>query len=224
MMHRILIIDDDANLITTLRHALAFEGYEIEAAVEAETAMAALVMANFDVIVLDIGLPGEDGFAVCRRIRKRDLDTPILMLTGHSAVNDKVNGLDSGADDYLTKPFELTELLARIQALLRRPRRTQVTDYIFGDVCVNFVAGSVRRNGTTLGLSTKELQLLRYLVDRRGTTVSRAELLKEVWGYSSTSTRTVDMHIAILRQKVEHDPQQPRYILTVRNEGYEFLD
>ena len=221
MTRRVLIVDDDSNLAATLRYALAGEGYTTEAAVDGNTALAALSAGPFDVVILDIGLPGEDGFNVCRRIRQR-LNVPILMLTGHSSLNDKVNGLDAGADDYLTKPFELAELFARIQALLRRPRGAWVTECQFGRVAVDFQSGKVSRNGRAVSLSAKELQLLQYLVHRRGCTVTREELLKQVWAYTSTNTRTVDMHVAMLRQKLEDDPQQPNYILTVRHEGYRF--
>jgi two-component system, OmpR family, alkaline phosphatase synthesis response regulator PhoP len=172
-------------------------------------------------------LPGRDGFDVAKTIRQQGIQTPILMLTARTQVVDRVVGLKLGADDYLTKPFETIELLARIEALLRRapsgPAGLTLERYQFGDITVDVRKAEVKQKGTPLDLSAKEFQLLKYFIEHRGATVSRDELLHEVWGYNATpSTRTVDVHVAWLRQKLEPNPRVPQYILTVHGMGYKF--
>jgi len=172
-------------------------------------------------------LPGRDGFDVAKTIRSQGIQTPILMLTARSQVVDRVVGLKLGADDYLTKPFETIELLARIEALLRRapsgPSGVTLERYQFGDITVDVRKAEVMHKGVELDLSAKEFQLLKYFIEHRGATVSRDELLHEVWGYNNTpSTRTVDVHVAWLRQKLEPNPRVPQYILTVHGMGYKF--
>ncbi|MCW5979177.1 MAG: response regulator transcription factor [Bryobacteraceae bacterium] len=224
MSHRILLVDDDATLVTVLGYALAQEGYVVENARDGETAVAPAAAGRFDLIVLDIGLPEMNGFDVCRDLRTRGVVIPVVVLTGRYEVSDKVTALSLGADDYVTKPFDTRELLARIQALLRRSRShgAGTSEYQFGGILVDFLKGKVVRDGQLVNVSAKELQLLRYLVARRGAILSRRELLTEVWGYQSELTRTVDVHVSTLRQKLEENPQQPRYLLTVRGEGYMF--
>jgi two-component system alkaline phosphatase synthesis response regulator PhoP len=179
----------------------------------------------FDLIILDVMLPRRNGLDVCRDVRKAGLATPILMLTARSQTVDKVVGLKLGADDYLTKPFETLELLARIEALLRRmPARVAKSEILdFGSLRVDLRGTQVTRRGTAVYLSAREFQLLRYFVEHKGVTLSRAEILKEVWNYDArTFTRTVDVHVASLRQKLEDDPKRPHLILTVQGLGYKF--
>jgi two-component system alkaline phosphatase synthesis response regulator PhoP len=229
---RILLVDDDPGLVTVLNDALTAEGYAVATARDGESAIARALNSSdgatergFDLVLLDVNLPGRNGFEVCRELRRRNLGVPIVMLTAHHETSDKVLGLGLGADDYVTKPFDTRELLARIQALLRRvylDGGAGPVEYRFGRIFVDFLAGKVLRDGQPVSVPTKELQLLHYLVARRGTTVPREELLREVWHYSSALTRTVDVHVAGLRQKIEDNPQHPRFILTVRGEGYLF--
>lgn len=225
-MHpRILIVEDDPNVALVLQDALSAEGYATEHAPDGSRAMQAALGKPFDLALLDVGLPDKDGFAVCDELRRSGKHLPILFLTARTTPDDKVRGLRMGADDYVTKPFHVPELLARIQALLRRTQLhppTVLIDHRFGHVFVDFYRGRATKSGSPIDLTTKELILLRYLIARRGSTVSREELLSEVWGYQSTNTRTVDVHIATLRQKLEDDPHNPRYVLTARGEGYLF--
>ena len=176
-------------------------------------------------ILLDVMLPKKSGFDVCLALRHGGIDTPILMLTARAQVTDKVEGLDLGADDYLTKPFEFIELLARIKALLRRSSpEPRIMEFRFGEVEVNFVSANVVRNGVAVKLSALEYQLLRHLIENQDVLLSRNDLLDAVWGVDAMpSTRTVDVHIAWLRQKLEPDPHNPRFILTVRGLGYKFV-
>jgi two-component system alkaline phosphatase synthesis response regulator PhoP len=170
-------------------------------------------------------LPGGNGFDICRTVRQRGVQTPILMLTARGQVVDKVVGLKLGADDYLVKPFEMAELLARIEALLRRSNTPHVTSdtYRFGDISVDFRRAEVTKGGALLELSAREFKLLKYFIEHRGAALSRDELLNEVWGYNAMpSTRTVDVHVAWLRQKLEDNARHPQYILTVHGLGYKF--
>jgi two-component system alkaline phosphatase synthesis response regulator PhoP len=213
----------------TLTDRLNAEGYEVEDAGDADTALRVASAGQFDAILLDVMLPRGNGFDVCRTLRQRGIDTPILMLTARGQVIDRVVGLKLGADDYLVKPFEMAELLARVEALLRRSTRQGAggspgaETFRFGDVSVDFRRTEVTRNGETLELSAREFKLLRYFIEHRGATLSRDELLNEVWGYNSMpSTRTVDVHVAWLRQKLEDNPRHPQYILTIHGLGYKF--
>lgn len=223
---RILLVEDEPSLVLTLTDRLVAEGYEVEAAGEGPLALARATAQPFDLIILDVMLPGASGFDVCRDLRQRGIQVPILMLTARAQVVDRVVGLKLGADDYLSKPFDMMELLARIEALLRRAR-TPLTDalgsYAFGDVVVDFRRAEVTRDGQPLPLSALELKLLRYLIENRGKVISRDELLDRVWGYDAAAqTRTVDVHVASLRQKVEPVPSRPQFILTVHGLGYKF--
>ena len=224
---RLLLVEDEPGLQLALSDRLVAEGYAVETAGDGNTAVTRATGEPFDVIVLDVMLPGRDGFEVAKALRRHGIQTPILMLTARTQVVDRVVGLKLGADDYLTKPFETIELLARIEALLRRaPSGTSgvtLERYQFGDVAVNVRKAEVTSNGRLLELSAKEFQLLRYFIEHRGATISRDELLHQVWGYANTpSTRTVDVHVAWLRQKLEPNPRVPQYILTVHGLGYKF--
>jgi len=223
---RLLLVEDEPSLVLTLSDRLVAEGYDVEAAGDGPMALALATGQLFDLILLDVMLPGVSGFDVCRDLRQRGIQVPILMLTARAQVVDRVVGLKLGADDYLTKPFDMMELLARIEALLRRAR-TPLADalgsYAFGDVVVDFRRAEVARDGRPLQLSALELKLLRYLIENRGKVISRDELLDRVWGYDAAAqTRTVDVHVASLRQKVEPVASRPRFILTVHGLGYKF--
>lgn len=226
MSSKILLVEDEAGLQLTLSDLLAAEGYEVDAAGDGPSGLAKALEGGFDLIVLDVMLPGKSGFDVCRELRQRGVDVAILMLTARTQVVDRVVGLKLGADDYLTKPFDPSELLARVEALLRRVSKQApqtVMRYEFDGVEVDFERGEVVRNGSPISLAAKELQLLRYLVERRGTVVTRDELLTNVWEYQpSITSRTVDVHVAWLRQKLEDNPQSPRHFHTVRGVGYRF--
>ena len=226
MNESILLVEDEEALRMTLSDRLLSEGYKVNCASDGEEGLRCALGVAHDLIILDIMLPRKNGFDVCRDIRQAGLATPILMLTARGQTVDKVVGLKLGADDYLTKPFEMVELLARIEALLRRERRRasgQTPICQIGSLRIDLRGTEVTRNGNVVNLSAREFQLLRYLVEHRGATLSRDEILKEVWGYSAeTFTRTVDVHIASLRQKLEENPKQPQMILTVSGLGYKF--
>jgi two-component system, OmpR family, alkaline phosphatase synthesis response regulator PhoP len=223
---RLLLVEDEPGLLLALSDRLTAEGYSVETATDGLAAIARATGEPFDVIVLDVMLPGCDGFEVAKTVRQQGILTPILMLTARTQVVDRVVGLKLGADDYLTKPFETIELLARLEALLRRaPKESGVSleRYQFGDITVDVRKAEVMQDGAAIELSAKEFQLLRYFIEHRGATISRDELLQEVWGYSSMpSTRTVDVHVAWLRQKLEPNARVPQYILTVHGLGYKF--
>ena len=201
MNSHILLVEDEPGLVLTLSDRLRSEGYTVEALYDGTEAVERATRSHFGLIILDVMLPGKDGFEVCQELRQRGFTTPILMLTARTQMVDKVKGLKIGADDYLTKPFEMAELLARVEALLRRGKGRGARDRTFtnSDRCAS-ICGVLRFSRWPLApLSTKEFQLLRYLVEHRGRTLSRDELLKDVWGYASApSTRTVDVHVAWL--------------------------
>jgi two-component system alkaline phosphatase synthesis response regulator PhoP len=223
---RILLVEDEPSLVVTLTDRLEAEGYRVETSGDGEEALARAAAGAFDLVILDVMLPGRNGFDVCRDLRQRGLQVPVLMLTARAQVVDRVVGLKLGADDYLTKPFEMLELLARVEALLRRARTPiapSVGAYAFGDVQVDFRRAEVSRGGQALALSALEYKLLRYFVENRGQVLSREELLDRVWGYDAAAqTRTVDVHVASLRQKVEPNPSRPQHIVTVHRLGYKF--
>ena len=225
MKAQILLVEDEEALRLTLSDRLRSEGYAVDSAGDAEEGLHKATRLPFDLVILDIMLPGRSGFDLCREIREAGLATPILLLTARTQTVDKVVGLKLGADDYVTKPFEAIELLARIEALLRRaPTRGGQGIYHFGSIRVDVPGTEVSKSGTPVYLSAREFQLLRYLVERPGITVSRDELLHEVWGYDKgTYTRTVDVHVASLRQKLESDPKRPELIVTVPGIGYKLV-
>jgi two-component system alkaline phosphatase synthesis response regulator PhoP len=226
MSSRILLIEDEPGLVITLSDLLHGEGYTVESAGDGAEGLARASSEKFDLIVLDVMLPGKNGLDVCRELRQNGKDLAILMLTAKTQLVDRVVGLKLGADDYVAKPFEPPELLARVEALLRRikkERLTPVVQYEFGNVSVDFEKGDALKAGTPVNLASKELELLRYLIDHRGKVVPRDELLEAVWEYHpGVTSRTVDVHVAWLRQKLEDNPQNPRHIQTVRGVGYRF--
>jgi len=226
MSKRILLVEDEPGLILTLTDRLTSEDYHVVSERDGEAGLRRASEDFFDLIVLDLMLPKKNGFDVCRDLRQKKIQTPVLMLTARGQVVDKVVGLKLGADDYLTKPFEMIELLARIEALMRRtPQVTRSAgSYSFDDVRIDFAKAQVEKNGKQLELSAKEFQLLKYFIEHREDTLSRDQLLDEVWGYDSTpTTRTVDVHVAWLRQKLETNPRHPVFILTVHGLGYKFV-
>jgi two-component system alkaline phosphatase synthesis response regulator PhoP len=223
MAQRILLVEDEPGLVLTLSDRLEAEGYAVESHTDGASGLAAALAGGFDLVILDWMLPRRSGLETLRAMRDRGVTTPVLMLTARGQVVDKVAGLRSGADDYLTKPFDMMELMARIDALLRRVPAPAAERYQFGTIQVDLRRTNVARDGQPVPLSAKEFQLLRYFIDHRGDTISREELLTEVWGYEAMpSTRTVDVHVAWLRQKLETNPKDPRLILTVRGLGYKF--
>jgi DNA-binding response OmpR family regulator len=225
-MKRILVIEDNENLAYGIRNNLEIEGYDVTVAADGESGLANARTMAPDLILLDLMLPDMDGFRVLRTLRQPGDQVPILILTARSIESDKVRGLKLGADDYVTKPFGIPELLARVEALLRRSQmvgeRAEVKPIErFGHVRVDARRRSVMRNGQAVQLTPKEFDLLTALLRRRGAVASRRELLREVWGYSSAvSTRTLDTHVAELRRKLEDNPSAPSHILTVWKAGY----
>lgn len=228
MGKRILIIEDEPTLALLLQERLEKEGYSATTSRDGEEGLAQAFREAFDLLVLDVKLPRRNGFEVCRELRRHCINVPILMLTARGDVKDRVKGLKIGADDYLAKPFDVAELLARMEALLRRASNSppQVIDSIFcfGDVVVDLSKEEVLRGGTPLELTAKEFGLLRYFLSKPNERLSRQVLLEQVWGYNRLlQTRTVDLHVAQLRQKVEANPKEPRHILTVFRSGYKFV-
>ena len=226
MSKRILLVEDEPGLVLTMTDRLMNEGYTVESARDGDTGLERATNESFDLILLDVMLPRKNGFDVCRDLRQRGIQTPVIMLTARGQVVDKVVGLKLGADDYVTKPFEMMELLARVEAMLRRAPAAPVSSeaYQFGVVRVDFRKAEVWLEEKAIELSAREFQLLRYFIEHRGNTISRDELLNEVWGYNAMpSTRTVDVHIAWLRQKLEANPRHPQYILTIHGLGYKFV-
>lgn len=221
----ILLIEDEPGLVMTISDLLAAEGHHVESAADGESGLAKASTRKYALIILDVMLPKKTGFEVCRQLRQSGVDTAILMLTAKTQVVDRVVGLKLGADDYLAKPFDPAELLARVEALLRRvnkENRVELRSFQFGDVEVNFDRAEVRKAGQPLALAAKELQLLSYLIHHRDRVVPREEILQKVWEYDSeVSSRTIDVHVAWLRQKLDN-PQNPRFIQTVRGKGYRF--
>jgi two-component system alkaline phosphatase synthesis response regulator PhoP len=223
---RVLLIEDEPGLVLTLTDRLKSEGYEVAAASDGPAGLERATRESWDVILLDVMLPGASGFDVCRDLRQRGITTPIIMLTARGQVVDKVLGLKLGADDYLTKPFDMLELTARIEVQLRRATAgaSGRTTAQFGNIVIDFRKATVTRDGVPIELSAREFLLLKYFVEHREAALSRDELLNEVWGYHSMpSTRTVDVHVAWLRQKIEPNPRHPQYILTVHGIGYKFM-
>ena len=225
-MPRVLLVEDEPGLVMTLTDRLRAEGYDVDEASDGAAGLDKALAGGYDLILLDVMLPKRNGFDVCRGIREGGLRTPILMLTARGQVVDKVVGLQLGADDYLTKPFDMLELMARVGALLRRadPRgAAAVGVYEFGAVRVDFRKGEALRSGRRVALSAREFQLVKYLIDRKGEIISREQLLQDVWGYHALpETRTVDVHMAWLRRKLEENPRYPEFFLTVRGSGYKF--
>ncbi len=223
---RVLVIEDNRNLATGLRNNLEIEGYEVDVAADGTAGLVAARSSSINLIILDLMLPGMDGYRVLRTLREEGIDTPVLILSARGEEADKVLGFHLGADDYVPKPFGLLELLARVDALLRRAaavgaKHKLAAPVTFGDVTIDPGTHSVERHGEPVALRPKEYDLLVALLSRRGQVASRGELLEEVWGYSGeVYSRTVDTHVAELRRKLEDDAAEPRHILTVRKTGY----
>lgn len=226
MHDSVLLVEDEETLCMTVGDRLRNAGYTVDYAANGDEGFEKATQVPFDLIILDIMLPRRDGFTICRDIRQARLITPVLMLTARSQTTEKVNRLKIGADDNVTKPFDMQELIARMEALLRRaPSRPAPPSGVlqFGSVRIDLRGTELTRDGKLVSPSAREFQLVRYFVEHSGTTLPRDELLKEAWSYSAdTFTRTVDGHVASLRQKLENDPKQPKFILTVQGVGYKF--
>jgi len=225
-MSTILIVEDEPQMANGLRDNLEFEGYMVRIARDGEEALRSAVQVVPDLILLDLMLPKRNGLDVCRELRRYGLNTPIIILTAKSQETDKVVGLEIGADDYVTKPFSVRELLARVHAQLRRTASPEagLETYRFGEIQVDFRRHHAARAGQSLTLTAREFDLLKYFVRRRGETIGRDELLDKVWGLRAYPlSRTVDNHISKLRQKIERWPAEPEYLITVHGFGYKFL-
>jgi len=226
---RILIVEDELNMRLGLKDNLEFEGYEVETAADGAEGLAVATESTFDLIVLDVMMPKMSGFDVCKQLRTKGITTPIILLTAKGEEIDKVLGLELGADDYITKPFSLRELLARIKAILRRsesaPQKSGIDQpVLIGKLEVTFATYSVSCNGKDVQMSPKEIDVLRYLWENRNKAVSRDDLLNNIWGYDENpTTRTVDNFIVRIRQKIEADPNHPKIILTIHGVGYKLI-
>ncbi|MDX2029865.1 MAG: response regulator transcription factor [Blastocatellia bacterium] len=227
MSGRVLIVEDDQAMAVALRDGFEYEGYSVQVARDGAVGLKIATEKELDLIILDVMLPRMSGFDVCKQLRSEGRDTPIIMLTARGQEIDKVVGLKIGADDYVTKPFSFMELIARVEALMRRAHHRQaetVDEFRFGEIVVNFKKFEVTRDGNPLEVSAREFNILKYFIEHRGEVITRDQLLDSVWGYGSFPlTRTVDMHIAKLRQKIEETPHDPRHIVTVHRVGYKFI-
>ena len=225
-MKKILIIEDDPATIAGLEETLREEHFDVSSSMSGQMGYEKALDGKYDLIILDIMLPDKNGTDICRDLRKNGVSTPILMLTGKKEETDKVIGLEIGADDYVTKPFSLRELIARVRALLRRPQeiRPDVEEYLFSDVYLNFKRNEVKKGNTQIKLSAMEFKVMHYFVQREGEVIERNQLLNEVWGYENyPSTRTVDNFILNLRKKIEDDHTNPKHLLTIHGAGYKFV-
>ena len=226
-MSRILVVEDEPDMVLGLKDNFEFEGYEVVTAGDGPTGLERARALKPDLLILDIMLPRLSGLEVCKTLRAEGFEAPIIMLTARGQEIDKVVGLELGADDYVTKPFSIRELLARVRAILRRSdgSKRRLSRYRFSDVELDFETYRGTRAGQALDMSPREFELLRYLIERKGETVTRDRLLEDVWGYENyPSTRTVDTHIAKLRAKIGDSGSEPRYILTIHGSGYKFVD
>jgi DNA-binding response OmpR family regulator len=227
-MKRILVIEDEPQMLLGLRDNLELEGYEVATASDGDEGLQKAASFQPDLVILDVMLPRKNGFDVCRELRARGTVTPVVMLTARSQETDKVLGLELGADDYVTKPFSITELLARVRAVLRRtgtrPSGTPAESYRIGDLEIDFRIHQARRGKQRVEFTAREFELLRYFVTHIGQVVTREQVLNEVWGYEEfPTTRTIDNFVAKLRQKIERSPHAPEHILTIHGSGYKFV-
>ena len=224
-MNNILIVEDDPAMSVALRDGFEFEKYNVEMATDGEDGLRLANRGDHDLIVLDVMLPKKSGLDVCKELRQNGSRTPVIMLTARGQEIDKIVGLKLGADDYVTKPFSFMELLARVEAVLRRvQRKTAGDEFEFGDIRLDFRTYQASKSGDSIELTPREFRILRYFIDHAEQVVSREALLNHVWGYDSSAfTRTVDTHMARLRQKVEATPSEPRHLLTVHRVGYKFV-
>lgn len=226
LSQKILVVEDEPGIVLGLRDNLEYEGFEVRSAADGEEALRSALDQRPDLILLDLMLPKMSGLDVCRQLRRQGVETPVIMLTARGQEIDKVLGLEIGADDYVTKPFSIRELLARVRAQLRRAEKRLANEdpCRFGNIELNFHKHQAWRNGHPFELSPREFALMKYFLQHRGETVTRDQLLDEVWGYDNFPlTRTVDNHIARLRQKIEDNPAEPQHIITVHRVGYKFL-
>jgi DNA-binding response OmpR family regulator len=226
-MDKILIVEDDKAILMGLKDDLEFEGYQVTAASNGKEGLNKALDGSFQLIVLDILLPGLNGFEVCKKLREAGVGTPILMLTAaKTEETDKVVGLELGADDYVTKPIGSRELVARVKAILRRTRKGEEPDdvFTFGDVTVDFKSHVASRSGEVLYLTALEFKLLKFFIERRGQVVTRDQILDKAWGDIVVAYRTIDPHIVHLRKKIEDDPADPRHLLSIRGVGYKFVE
>jgi DNA-binding response OmpR family regulator len=229
MNGKVLIVEDDQAMAVALRDGFEYEGYNVQVARDGSAGLKLATERELDLIILDVMLPKMSGFDICKQLRSTGNGTPIIMLTARGQEIDKVVGLKIGADDYVTKPFSFMELMARVEALLRRTTRqpegaAEHDDYSFGDVVVSYKKFEVTKAGKLLDISPREFKILKFFIEHRSEVITRDQLLDAVWGYSSFPiTRTVDMHIAKLRQKIEETPHDPRHIITVHRVGYKFI-
>ncbi len=224
-MKNILIIEDDPAILKGLEETLGEDHYRVLTAADGEKGLALAKKENTDLVILDVMLPGKDGFEICRELRGAGIDVPILFLTSRKEEVDRVLGLELGADDYMTKPFSLRELKARVRARLRRTTeiRRDLEEYSFGDVHIDFRKHEVIRGSASVKLSARELDVLKYFIQREGEVVTRDALLDEVWGYDTfPTTRTVDNYILTIRKKIERDPAHPEHLVTIHTAGYKF--
>ena len=222
----VLVVEDEPQMRALLTDNLEFEGYHVTAVESAEAAVAEVERGPVSLVLLDLMLPGMSGFALCERLRTEGQRVPIIILTARTHEQDRIRGLDLGADDYVSKPFSVRELMARVRAQVRRDdwRSETGPEFTFGDVKVNVRQRLVTRKGRHVALSAREFELLRYLIAHRNEVVSREQLLRDVWGYHQLSvTRTVDNYVAKLRNQLEPKPHEPRYIVTVHGSGYQLL-
>jgi DNA-binding response OmpR family regulator len=228
-MPKILVVDDEQNMRTGLKDNLEFEGYEVDTANDGEIGLKKILENSYNLIILDVMMPKMSGFDVCKNVRKNGITTPIILLTAKGEEIDKVVGLEIGADDYVTKPFSLRELLARVKAILRRGENLvmdeETREIKIGKLEINFAGYTAKTKNCAVQLSHKEFEVLHYLWKKRNSTVSRDDLLTEIWGYDETpTTRTVDNFILKLRQKIETDSNHPQFILTVHGIGYKLVN
>jgi DNA-binding response OmpR family regulator len=227
-MKRILVIEDEPQMLLGLRDNLELEGYEVATAADGDEGLQKAASFQPDLVILDVMLPRKNGFDVCRELRAKGTATPVVMLTARSQETDKVLGLELGADDYVTKPFSITELLARVRAVLRRtssrPTEAAADTYRIGDLEIDFRIHQARRGKQRVEFTAREFELLRYFVTHIGQVVTREQILNEVWGYEEfPTTRTIDNFVAKLRQKIERAPHAPEHILTIHGSGYKFV-
>lgn len=222
-METVLIIEDDSTMLRGLKDNFEYSGYNVMTAADGEAGLNAALDTKPDLIILDIMLPKINGYEICRLIRKENLDTPVIMLTAKGEESDIILGLNLGADDYVTKPFSIKELLARVAAFLRRKKQQEQNNYVFGDFELDISACRLSKNGQEIKLSPKELKLLGFFLKKEGKALTRDEILNAVWGYNSFSGhRSVDRFVTTLRNKIETDPHNPAFIQTLREIGYKF--
>ncbi len=225
MEEEILIIEDDVSILRGLKDNLTFEGYQVQTESDGTEGLRVALENHFDLLLLDLMLPGVNGYEICRKVKNEKPDLPVIMITARGTEMDKIAGLDIGADDYLTKPFSIPELLARIRAVLRRskPAQGSMVEYSFGHVKLDFRKLRASVNDKEIKLSSKEFSIMKYFIEHDGEVVQRNELLEAVWGYDVTpDTRTVDNFILDLRKKIEENPSHPKHIISVRGAGYRF--